>query len=85
MDTIIMQRAIECDLENWLNWLNCTMCAIIPSHTSRTFTVGAALREVIDSIASVLRTGTLLQIVNDNVEVCFLELLIILLRVVNGL
>ena len=42
------------------------MCGVFPSCISKTFT-DAALREVVDSIA--VRTGTLLEIVNYNVEV----------------
>jgi hypothetical protein len=42
------------------------MCAVNPSRISKTFS-DAALHEVVDSIAA--RTGTLLEIVNYNVEV----------------
>jgi fatty acid synthase subunit alpha len=58
-----MQCAVERDSENRSNY---AMCAVNPSRISKTFT-DAALREVIDSIA--VRTGTLLEIVNYNVEV----------------
>jgi fatty acid synthase subunit alpha len=61
---ITMQRAVERDSENRSNY---AMCAVNPSRISRTFT-DAALREVVDSIA--VRTGSLLEIVNYNVEVC---------------
>ncbi|KIM75600.1 hypothetical protein PILCRDRAFT_798949, partial [Piloderma croceum F 1598] len=44
---ITMQRAVEHDSENRSNYV---MCAVNPSHISKTFT-DAALREVIDSIA----------------------------------
>jgi len=64
---ITMQRAVERDSENRSNY---AMCAVNPSRISKTFT-DAALREVIDSIA--VRTGTLLEIVNYNVEVGCLE------------
>ena len=60
---ITMQRAVERDSENRSNY---AMCAVNPSRISKTFT-DAALREVVDSIA--VRTGTLLEIVNYNVEV----------------
>lgn len=59
-----MQRAVERDSENRSNY---AMCAVNPSRISKSFS-DAALREVIDNI-SVL-TGTLLEIVNYNVEVC---------------
>ena len=58
-----MQRAIEWDSKNRSNY---AMCAVNPSRVSKTFS-DAALREVIDSIATL--TGTLLEIVNYNVEV----------------
>jgi fatty acid synthase subunit alpha len=61
---ITMQRAVERDSENRSNYV---MCAVNPSRISRTFR-DAALREVVDSIA--VRTGSLLEIVNYNVEVC---------------
>ncbi|KAJ7769033.1 fatty acid synthase, partial [Mycena olivaceomarginata] len=51
------------DSENRSNY---AMCAVNPSRISKTFT-DAALREVVDSIAT--STGTLLEIVNYNVEV----------------
>jgi fatty acid synthase subunit beta len=60
---ITMQRAVERDSENRSNY---AMCAVNPSRISKTFT-DAALREVVDSIAT--STGTLLEIVNYNVEV----------------
>ena len=59
-----MQRAVERDSENRSTH---AMCAVNPSRISKTFT-DVALREVVDSIA--VRTGTLLEIVNYNVEVC---------------
>ncbi|KAJ7158521.1 fatty acid synthase [Mycena filopes] len=59
---ITMQRAVERDAENRSNY---AMCAVNPSRISKTFT-DAALREVVDSIAT--STGTLLEIVNYNVE-----------------
>lgn len=60
---ITMQHAVERDAENRSNY---AMCAVNPSRIS-SFS-DAALREVVDTI-SVL-TGTLLEIVNYNVEVC---------------
>ena len=57
-----MQRAVERDSKNRSNY---TMCAVNPSRVSKTFS-DAALREVVDSIATL--TGTLLEIVNYNVE-----------------
>ena len=64
---ITMQRAVERDSKNRSNY---AMCAVNPSRISKSFS-GAALREVIDEIA--LNTGSLLKIVNYNVEVraCF--------------
>ncbi|KAF7374647.1 Fatty acid synthase subunit alpha [Mycena sanguinolenta] len=59
---ITMQRAVERDSENRSNY---AMCAVNPSRVSKTFT-DAALREVVDSIST--STGTLLEIVNYNVE-----------------
>ncbi|KAF8206176.1 fatty acid synthase [Mycena galopus ATCC 62051] len=59
---ITMQRAVERDSENRSNY---AMCAVNPSRISKTFT-DAALREVVDSITT--STGTLLEIVNYNVE-----------------
>ncbi|KAJ7077160.1 fatty acid synthase [Mycena belliarum] len=59
---ITMQRAVERDSENRSNY---AMCAVNPSRISKTFT-DAALREVVDSIAT--STGALLEIVNYNVE-----------------
>ena len=61
---ITMQRAVERDSQNRSNY---AMCAVNPSRISKTFT-DAALREVVDDIAN--RTGSLLEIVNYNVEVC---------------
>lgn len=58
-----MQHAIERDSKNRSNY---AMCAVNPSRVSKTFS-DAALREVVDSIATL--TGTLLEIVNYNVEV----------------
>jgi fatty acid synthase subunit alpha len=60
---ITMQRAVERDAKNRSNY---AMCAVNPSRISPSFT-DAALREVVDSLAS--RTNTLLEIVNFNVEV----------------
>ena len=60
---ITMQRAVERDSQNRSNY---AMCAVNPSRISKTFN-DAALREVVDSIAT--RTSTLLEIVNFNVEV----------------
>lgn len=60
---ITMQRAVERDSQNRSNY---AMCAVNPSRISKTFN-DAALREVVDHIAT--RTGTLLEIVNFNVEV----------------
>jgi fatty acid synthase subunit alpha, fungi type len=60
---ITMQRAVERDSENRSNY---AMCAVNPSRISKTFS-DAALREVVDMISSL--TGTLLEIVNFNVEV----------------
>jgi Acyl transferase domain len=60
---ITMQRAVERDSENRSNY---TMCAVNPSRVSTTFS-DAALREVVDSIAT--RTASLLEIANYNVEV----------------
>ncbi|KAJ6477506.1 fatty acid synthase, partial [Mycena sanguinolenta] len=59
---ITMQRAVERDSENRSNY---AMCAVNPSRVSKTFT-DAALREVVDGIST--STGTLLEIVNYNVE-----------------
>ncbi|KAF8638240.1 hypothetical protein AX17_002262 [Amanita inopinata Kibby_2008] len=59
---ITMQRAVERDAQNRSNY---AMCAVNPSRVHKTFS-DAALREVVDSI-SVL-TGSLLEIVNYNVE-----------------
>ena len=58
-----MQHAVERDSENRSNY---TMCAVNPSHISKTLP-DAALREVVNSISTL--TGTLLEIVNYNVEV----------------
>ena len=60
---ITMRRTVEQDSENQSNYV---MCGINPSHILKTFT-DAALREVVDSI--VVHTGTLLDVVNYNVEV----------------
>jgi len=60
---ITMQRAVEHDSENRSNY---AMCAVNPSRVSTTFS-DAALREVVDSIAT--RIASLLEIVNYNVEV----------------
>ncbi|KAF8071859.1 fatty acid synthase [Lyophyllum atratum] len=59
---ITMQRAVERDSQNRSNY---AMCAVNPSRISKTFS-DAALREVVDSIA--VNTGSLLEIVNYNVE-----------------
>ncbi|EKM78079.1 hypothetical protein AGABI1DRAFT_61049 [Agaricus bisporus var. burnettii JB137-S8] len=59
---ITMQRAVERDSENRSNY---AMCAVNPSRISKTFS-DAALREVVDMIA--VKTGSLLEIVNFNVE-----------------
>lgn len=64
---ITMQRAVERDSENRSNY---AMCAVNPSRISKTFS-DAALREVVDMIA--LKTGSLLEIVNFNVEVHFIS------------
>jgi len=61
---ITMQRAVERDSENRSNY---AMCAVNPSRISKSFS-DAALREVVESISQL--TGTLLEIVNYNVEVC---------------
>ena len=60
---ITIQRAIERDSENRSNF---AMCAVNSSRISKTFS-DVALREVVDSIAAT--TGSLLEIVNYNVEV----------------
>jgi len=62
---ITMQRAVERDSENRSNY---AMCAVNPSRISPTFS-DAALREVVDSIATI--SGSLLEIVNYNVEASF--------------
>ncbi|KAI0342734.1 fatty acid synthase [Trametopsis cervina] len=59
---ITMQRAVERDAHNRSNY---AMCAVNPSRISKTFNDGA-LREVVDHITN--RTGSLLEIVNFNVE-----------------
>ena len=59
-----MQRAVKRDSENRSNYV---MCAVNPSRISKSFS-DAALREVVESISQL--TGTLLEIVNYNVEVC---------------
>ncbi|KAH7884386.1 hypothetical protein F5I97DRAFT_1968464 [Phlebopus sp. FC_14] len=59
---ITMQRAVERDAHNRSNY---AMCAVNPSRISPTFS-DSALREVVDTIST--RTGTLLEIVNYNVE-----------------
>jgi fatty acid synthase subunit alpha len=61
---ITMQRAVERNSKNQSNY---AMCAVNPSRISKSFS-DAALRGVVESIA--LHTGTLLEIVNYNVEVC---------------
>ena len=58
-----MQRAVERDSESRSDY---AMCAVNPSRVSPTFS-DAALREVVDSIATC--TTSLLEIVNYNVEV----------------
>jgi len=62
---ITMQPAVELDSENRSNYV---MCAVNSSHIFPTFS-DAALREVVDSIVSI--SGSLLEIVNYNVEVSF--------------
>ena len=62
---ITMQRAVECDYENRSNY---AMCAVNPSRISPTFS-NAALREVVDSIAT--RTASL----DYNVEVSLVFLI----------
>ncbi|KAF8632253.1 hypothetical protein AX15_002000 [Amanita polypyramis BW_CC] len=59
---ITMQRAVERDSQNRSNY---AMCAVNPSRVHKTFS-DAALREVVDSISVI--TGSLLEIVNYNVE-----------------
>ncbi|KAE9396321.1 hypothetical protein BT96DRAFT_996816 [Gymnopus androsaceus JB14] len=59
---IMMQHAVERDSENRSNY---TMCAVNPSRISKSFS-DAALWEVVESISQL--TGTLLEIVNYNVE-----------------
>ncbi|KAJ3916064.1 fatty acid synthase [Lentinula edodes] len=59
---ITMQRAVERDSENRSNY---AMCAVNPSRISKSFS-DAALREVVDTIS--VGTGSLLEIVNYNVE-----------------
>lgn len=63
---ITMQRAVERDSQNRSNY---AMCAVNPSRVSKTFN-DAALREVVDCITT--KGNILLEIVNFNVEVCFL-------------
>ena len=58
-----MQRAVERDSKGRSNY---AMCAVNPSRISKTFS-DAALREVVDTIA--VCTGSLLEIVDYNVEV----------------
>ena len=60
--SITMQRAMERDSENRLNY---AVCAVNPSRILPTFS-DAALREVVDSIATI--SGSLLEIINYNVE-----------------
>lgn len=64
---ITMQRAVERDEQNRSNY---AMCAVNPSRISKTFD-DLALREVVDAIAH--HTELLLEIVNYNVEVHFLN------------
>ncbi|KAE9383824.1 hypothetical protein BT96DRAFT_1008738 [Gymnopus androsaceus JB14] len=59
---ITMQHAVERDSENRSNY---AMCAVNPSRISKSFS-DAALWEVVESISQL--TGTLLEIVNYNVE-----------------
>jgi malonyl CoA-acyl carrier protein transacylase len=65
--------SVERDSENRSNY---AMCAVNPSRISPTFS-DAALREVVDSIA--IRTASLLEIVNYNVEVRLTFMTVILL------
>ena len=58
-----MQRALEHDSENRSNY---AMCAVIPKNRVSTTFSDVALREIVDSIA--IRTSSLLEIVNYNVE-----------------
>ena len=67
---ITMQRAVERESENRANY---AMCAVNPSRISPTFS-DAALREVVDTIATL--SGSLLEIVNYNVEVFGISFLI---------
>ena len=62
---ITMQCAVERDSENRSNY---AMCAVNPSRILPTFS-NAALCEVVDSITTI--SGSLLEIVNYNVEVSF--------------
>ena len=62
---ITMQRAVERDLGNRLNY---AMCVVNPSPVSPTFS-DTALREVVDSIMTI--SGSLLEIVNYNIETSF--------------
>ena len=71
---ITMQHAVERGSEDRSNY---AMCAVNPSRISPTFS-DAALREVVDSIATI--SGSLLEIVNYNIEVSILTSLGILLE-----
>ena len=66
-----MQCAVERDSKGRSNY---AMCAVNPSRISKTFS-DAALREVIDTIA--ICTGSLLEIVNYNVEVYIVFVLLL--------
>ena len=66
-----MQYAVERDSKGRSNY---AMCAVNPSRISKTFS-DAALREVIDTIA--VCTGSLLEIVNYNVEVYIIFVLLL--------
>ncbi|KAE9385207.1 hypothetical protein BT96DRAFT_1007268 [Gymnopus androsaceus JB14] len=59
---IMMQRAVKRDSKNHSNY---AMCAVNPSRISKSFS-DAALWEVVESISQL--TGTLLEILNYNVE-----------------
>ena len=63
---ITMQRAVERDSANRSNY---AMCAVNPSRISPSFN-DSALREVVEDISR--RTNRLLEIVNFNVEVCYI-------------
>lgn len=60
-----MQWAVERDSENRSNY---AMCAVNPSRISKSFS-DAALKEVVGTIS--MLSGSFLEIMNYNVEVCF--------------